>query len=211
MDDERKGEEEKPISVFLPANILMTRNARIEAERRLLEYDTLTRFASLWCACVTTALAMLAIFSDQVWLPFVSAASAVIMTITIFYATSRNYSEQAARMRMCYTELQGLSIEASRLLSEGGSDLEERMADLGQRYVEVLKRSDNHTKKDYLRASKEREEKSKAAACGDERDAICPKSKVPCHNRSFYLGIMLIVGVSLGLLVALALVFILIR
>ena len=194
-------QDEEPVSVYLPKNILITRNARAEAERRFLEYDSLARFASLWCACLTTVLSMLSLFSNQEWLTFVSAASAVIMTITIFYASSRNYSEQATRMRLCYTELQGLSIEASRLLSTGGDDLEDNMAELGKRYVEVLKRSDNHSTKDYKRAKKDTRRKadkrnshnadsspSWGTVLGDDKLATAAVDRIVHHGRLVEFG-----------------------
>ena len=200
---------EEPPSSFLPRNILTTRNARIEAEKRLLEYDTIARHANLWCACLTATLSMLTAFSKNDCLAFVSAASAVILAITIFYASSRNYAAQAARMKACYTELQGLSIEASRLLFEQDKDdLEDRMADLGQRYVEVLKRTDNQTTKDYLRAVKDKKTQDQTSSEAAEGQGGGGHDggirKVLTHNGSFYIGMVLVYVLPLALLGLLA-------
>ena len=187
----------------------MTRNARIEAERRLLEYDTLVRHANLWCACLTATLSMLSVFLKSDCFAFVSAASAVVLTITLFYASSRSYAEKASRMKSCYTELQGLSIEASRILFSNEDNREDSMAELGQRYVEILSRTDNHSEKDYERALADKSLKTHdqiEASRGNPSEKV-EKCKRRGHNISFYVGMVLVYVVPVAALGLLALIF----
>lgn len=140
---------------YLPVIIGKTRKARIEAERRLLRLDALSKHASVFYACLTTLLSLASVFLDYKGLPFLSIASAVVVAICTVYSSAQNYGVRAEKMKACYLELQRL-----HLMLDGRQDCKEDGAEsivdeIGRRYVDILERTENHTPRDYEIASKD--------------------------------------------------------
>ena len=136
---------------YLQDLIKKTRLAHINAERRLLALDALTRHASLYFACWTLTLTLLTLFFKSTNLTLLSVVASIITTLCTLYASSQSYGVRAAQMKQSYLELQSLWLEFDS--AERMSETAERKADFadraGERYVEILSQTENHTLEDY--------------------------------------------------------------
>lgn len=140
---------------YLTDAIGKTRKSRIEAERRLLKLDALSKHATVYYACITTLLTLLTLFFDYEGLTFLSVASAVVVAICTVYVSAQNYGARAERMRGCYLELQRLclSLDDKRYMDD--EEAWQMANSAGERYVEILQRTENHLTKDYRLATDE--------------------------------------------------------
>ena len=145
-------EKRKELASYLPKLIETTYKARCEAERRYLQNDTLASHANVYCACLTTVLSLLSLFTDNAVFPFLSLASAIVLALAIVYATTRDYKTKAFQTRLCYNELQNLWFHVDALLDEEPDDLNKKMLEAADSYSAILKRYDNHLPKDHERA-----------------------------------------------------------
>ncbi|WP_165249318.1 SLATT domain-containing protein [Adlercreutzia sp. ZJ141] len=138
---------------YLPGLIKNTRKSRIEAERRLLRLDALSKHASVYYACLTALLSLSSVFLDYKGLPFLSVASAVVVAICTVYASTQNYGVRAEQMKECYIELQKLllKLDDKRTLEDG--EAQEVANQVGECYVEIIRRTENHLLRDYLLAT----------------------------------------------------------
>lgn len=134
---------------YLPGLIDKTRKSRIEAERRLLRSDALSKHACVYYACITILLSLSTIFFDYRGLPFLSLASTIVVALCTVYASSQNYGIRAEQMKQCYLELQKLHLrfDNKRILEE--AEAQELANDVGEQYVEIVQRTENHLPRDY--------------------------------------------------------------
>lgn len=134
---------------YLPGLIEKTRKSRIEAERRLLKLDELSRHATIYYACITTLLTLSTLFFDYRGLILLSTASAIIATLCTVYTSSQAYGVRAEKMRECYLNLQQLhlSLDDKRYLNE--EEAQQLANCAGERYVEILKCTENHLPRDF--------------------------------------------------------------
>lgn len=148
-----------PKASYLQDIISKTRKARINAECRLLELDALLKHATLFYSCITVALTLVQLFyvdegsNASRTLSFLSVVSAIIITICTTYASSQNYAVRAEQMKTCYLELQRLSLQLDDVDQEAescGTSL--RIDSIGEKYVDVLARTENHLQTDYYGA-----------------------------------------------------------
>lgn len=153
-------DEAEPKNVYLPKIINKTRKARINAERRLLELDALLKHATLFYSCVTVGLTLIQLFyfdegsNANRALTFLSVASAVIITICTTYASSQNYAVRAEQMKNCYLELQRLWFQLDNVKQDHPSGEASSHIDLiGERYIDILARTENHLETDYSKES----------------------------------------------------------
>ncbi|MCI2188016.1 MAG: SLATT domain-containing protein [Olsenella sp.] len=136
---------------YLQDLIKKTRLAHINAERRLLALDALTRHASLYFACWTLTLTLLTLFFKSTALTLLSVIAAAITTLCTLYASSQGYGIRAAQMKQSYLDLQGLLFEFDNAERRGETDEQKAtFADeAGERYVSILSQTENHTSVDY--------------------------------------------------------------
>lgn len=147
--------EKQTMSHYLPRLIKNTRLARIQSEKRLLEFDTLLKHATIYYACISTLLSIVPLFlssSFELWqerITFLSIASAIIITICTIYASGQNYAVRAEQMRHAYLELQRLWIRVDSLKSDSAKDVG-TLSEIAERYVDIVASTENHTENDYL-------------------------------------------------------------
>lgn len=137
---------------YLPGLIDKTRKSRIEAERRLLQLDVLFKHASVYYACLTVLLSLSTVFFDYEGLSFLSVASAVVVTICTVYASTQNYGVRAERMKECYLELQQLFFALDSRCAFEDEEAQETANRVGEQYIEILRRTENHLVCDYKAA-----------------------------------------------------------
>lgn len=148
MENKADSQPRRRKSEYLYGIVEKTRKARMNSERRLLELDLFVRHVNVYYACLTTALTVASIrFANSSVLPTLSALSAVLLTIWTMYTSSQNYALKAMEMRTCYLDLQKLLFDMDRPQSDPLSCDEDAA---GDRYHEILKRSENHTSEDYF-------------------------------------------------------------
>lgn len=147
---------EYPKDYYLPLLIKNTRAARIQAEKRLLGLDALVKHATVYYSCLTLILSLAPLFltgaseTTKNVLSFLSIASAAIITICTMYVSGQNYAVRAERMKFVYLELQRLWLEvdsAKARLEE--LELIKEMDAIGDRYVDIVASTENHTEEDY--------------------------------------------------------------
>lgn len=147
--------EKKTLSQYLPQLIENTRSARIQSEKRLLEFDTLLKHATIYYACITTLLSIVPLFlssSFGSWedrITFLSIASAIIITICTIYASGQSYAVRAEQMRHAYLELQRLWLQIDTLKVDS-EEYENALSEIAGRYVDIVASTENHTESDYL-------------------------------------------------------------
>lgn len=155
----KESELSQSLSEYLPGIIEDTRLSRIEAERRLVENDKLAKHATVYYACLTTVLTLLTFSSGAPYLPFLSVASSVTLTLATIYATSQDYQSKAQEMKRCYLELQALSFRIDNVMTASQDDCEDEIFKIGKLYSEILARCDNHLPKDFAKVERRREGK----------------------------------------------------
>ena len=148
---------EHPKDHYLPLLIKNTRAARIQAEKRLLGLDALVKHATVYYSCLTLILSLAPLFltgaSDTAKnvLSFLSIASAAIITICTMYVSGQNYAVRAERMKFVYLELQRLWLEVdSAKVRLEEPELTKEMDAIGNRYVDIVASTENHTEEDYF-------------------------------------------------------------
>lgn len=153
---------EKPtIDQYLPQLIKNTRSARIQSEKRLLEFDTLLKHATVYYACISTLLSIVPLFLNSsigIWkdrITFLAIASAIIITVCTIYASGQNYAVRAEQMRHAYIELQRLWLRIDNLKAESTKD-RGILFEIAERYVDIVASTENHTENDYLFGVKEK-------------------------------------------------------
>ena len=134
---------------YLQDLIGKTRKSRIEAERRLLKLNSLSNHACIYYACITTLLSLSIMFFDYKGLPFLSISSAIVVMACTVYASAQNYGVRAEQMKGCYLDLQKLhlSLDDRRVLQD--SEAEELANYVGERYVDIIRQTENHLPRDY--------------------------------------------------------------
>lgn len=142
---------------YLKTIIEKTRLARIKSEKRLLELDSLLKHATVYFACLTVVLSIIPLFLTEAnertngILSFLAIASSIVITICTLYASGEDYALRAERMKYAYLEMQRLLFELDDSeLGPSEKEFERRADEIGQRYVEVLMSTENHTTQDYL-------------------------------------------------------------
>lgn len=140
---------------YLQDLIGKTRKSRIEAERRLLKLNSLSNHACIYYACITTLLSLSIMFFDYKGLPFLSISSAIVVMACTVYASAQNYGVRAEQMKGCYLDLQKLhlSLDDRRVLQD--SEAEELANYVGERYVDIIRQTENHLPRDYRIAHEE--------------------------------------------------------
>lgn len=147
--------EKQPLDRYLPQLIENTRSARIQSEKRLLEFDALLKHATIYYACITTLLSIVPLFlgdtfeSWQDRITFLSIASAIIITICTIYASGQNYAVRAEQMRHAYLDLQRLWLQIDTLKVDS-EEYENALSEIAGRYVDIVASTENHTESDYL-------------------------------------------------------------
>lgn len=135
---------------YLPDLIEKTRKSHIEAEKRLLRYDKLSKQANVYYACLTVLLSLLSFCFPQCQLiAFLAIGISVTLTIIAVFASMQNFGSRAIDMKYSYLSLQELWFDFDNELQN--ETLEERADRLGREYVHILQRTENHTEKDYER------------------------------------------------------------
>lgn len=136
---------------YLQVLIKQTRLAHINAERRLIALDALTRHATLYFACWTLTLTLLTLFFKSTALTLLSVVAATITTLCTLYASSQGYGIRAAQMKQSYLDLQSLWFDFDN--AERMSETVEQKASFadraGKRYVAILSQTENHSLEDY--------------------------------------------------------------
>lgn len=153
--------EKQTIDQYLPQLIKNTRSARIQSEKRLLEFDTLLKHATVYYACISTLLSIVPLFLNSsigIWkdrITFLAIASAIIITVCTIYASGQNYAVRAEQMRHAYIELQRLWLRIDNLKAESTKD-RGILFEIAERYVDIVASTENHTENDYLFGVKEK-------------------------------------------------------
>lgn len=165
----------KAKSEYLPVLIEQTRKAHIEAEKRLLWYDRLSKRINVYYACLTVLLSLLSFCFPQCHLiGFLAIGVAVTLTVSAVFASMQDYGTRAMQMRYSYLALQELHFEFDDVL--GDEDCERRADRLGRKYTSVLFRTENHDEQDYWR-SLQLEEDKKSAKNQEGQSSVCD-----CHD-----------------------------
>lgn len=153
--------EKQTMNQYLPQLIKNTRSARIQSEKRLLEFDTLLRHATIYYACITTLLSIVPLFLNgpfEMWrdrIAFLSIASAIIITICTIYASGQNYAVRAEQMRHAYIELQRLWLQVDNIKADSKKSAT-TLYEIAERYVDIVASTENHTESDYLLGVREK-------------------------------------------------------
>lgn len=172
---------------YLPDAIEKTRRARMEAERRLLFCDRLGKVANAAFACWTTVFALLAFaFPNSQWIAFVTVGSSVTLAIVSFCTSAQNYGVRAAQMKVNYIGLHRLWLELDN--ADVVNNPDERADRIGERYLDLLSCSENHSEGDYLRSRKDNKEQASNASSEvadfDKLDTNGEEAKVGEVSRS---------------------------
>lgn len=146
---------DKPKYEYLPDLIQKTRLAHIQAEKRLLALDALSRHASLYFACWTSALTLLTLFFDSRSLTLVSVIASAITALCTLYASSQNYAVRAEQMKQSYLALQELWLEFDDCNYKTAEDKAKFADEADSKYIEILARTENHVREDYERSEEE--------------------------------------------------------
>ena len=146
--------KEESKSDYLPDLVRTTRLCRIQAEKRLLLYDSLSKLANISFACWTAMISLLSLICPQVQqLAFTAVCTSVTLAIISAYTSSRDYALRAAQIKKDYTMLQSFLFE---LDSDKSSIDRGRFVDeVGEKYCDLMANSENHTTLDYYFAKME--------------------------------------------------------
>ena len=172
---------------YLPEVIEKTRRARIEAERRLLFCDHLGKVANASFACWTTVFALFAfMFPSSQWLAFVTVGVSVTLAIISFHTSAQAYGVRAAQMRANYIGLHRLWLELDSV--DAASNPDEYADWIGERYLDLLSCSENHSEEDHLKAyrgnakqannANSEMENADKAGMADRRDKVTDTDKI---------------------------------
>lgn len=137
---------------YLKQIISNTRLSRIEAERRLLKLDALSKHASVYYACLTAFISLTSIFVNYEGLPFLSIVLAVIVSICTIYSSSQNYGVRAEQMKSCYLDLQRLLFKLDDKANLNETDAQNLSNKIGQQYIDIIQRTENHHPIDFFLA-----------------------------------------------------------
>ena len=142
-------EQKIPKREYLPEIISKSRLSHIEAERRLVRYDILAKRANIYYACWTVLFSLLSFcFPEFRLVSFLAIALAVMLTIVTVFASLQDYGSRAFEMRSSYLEMQKLWLELDDVLED--EDIDKRADRIGQEYVSILRRTENHTVTDFM-------------------------------------------------------------
>lgn len=134
---------------YLPEIISKSRLSHIEAERRLVRYDLLAKRANIYYACWMVLFSLLSFcFPGFQLVSFLAIALAVMLTIVTVFASLQDYGSRAFEMRSSYLEMQKLWLELDNVLED--EDIDKRADRIGEAYVSILKRTENHTTTDFI-------------------------------------------------------------
>lgn len=143
--------QERNKASYLPSLIEKTRKAHIQAEKRLLYFDQLTKHANVYYACLTVLFSLLSFcFPHHQLVAFLAIGMAVTLTVVAVFASMQDFGSRAIEMRYSYISLQKLWFELDGELKN--ETAEERADRIGIEYVHLLERTENHTDEDYEHA-----------------------------------------------------------
>lgn len=138
-----------PKREYLPEIISKSRLSHIEAERRLVRYDQLVKRANIYYACWMVLFSLLSFcFPEFQLVSFLAIALAVMLTIVTVFASLQDYGSRAFEMRSSYLEMQKLWLELDSVPED--EDIDKRADRIGEAYISVLMRTENHTTTDFV-------------------------------------------------------------
>ena len=130
----------------LASRIWKTERSRILAEQRMLHYEMLAHFATIWYSFLLVVWSLFQAqlhgsfrYSDQV---NIALSVLVLVVSTVLYGLK--FGEKASEYKACYHELQQLRSDLDAAKDVGIPDIESK-------YVEILRSSANHNDWDYQR------------------------------------------------------------
>lgn len=131
----------------LKRKIELTRKNRIHAAERLLRHEQFVQDINIYYSCVSAIVTILGLLYPEMSFSIASAIMTVILAISIVYLNAQKYGSRAQQMQMNYLGLQQLGFETDRAIN--GEYESNKLAELQERYVELLQTSENHISQDH--------------------------------------------------------------
>lgn len=155
-----------------------TRKNRINAEERLLGVNRFVQHINIYYACISAAIAIIALWYTDRALTMLGAILAPIVTICIAFLNSQRYEQRAADIKRNYVELQKILYEVQRLESGDGATPPDwaKAKELDDKYCELMDKVENHRQSDYWKTCFESD-------IWDKKD-----SGHPLLHRAHYIG-----------------------
>lgn len=146
---------QKKIRKYLPSIMEDTRRSRIQAEKRLLLYDSLSKIANVSFACWTAVVSLLSLVYPKLeGLTFTAVCTSVTLAIISAYTSSKDYALRAEKMRLNYLSIHRLILEFDNA-KQTSSATALSVDGFSRRYSDLLETSENHATIDYCIAKLE--------------------------------------------------------
>lgn len=129
----------------LSDQIWTTRTSRINAEKRLKSTASFVEAINIYYSCFTVLLSIILLSEQSYTLSLLTLSMTIILTISILFFKSLQYSERARNYRKNYTELQKLEFQLSHISTE------KELEDIEQQYCVLLDDAENHIPFDYYK------------------------------------------------------------
>ena len=139
---------QEEIQNYLPSIMEDTRRSRIQAEKRLLLYDSLSKIANVSFACWTAVVSLLSLVYPRIeGLTFTAVCTSVTLAIISAYTSSKDYALRAEKMRVNYLSIHRLILEFDNAKQADATALS--IDSFSRRYSDLLEASENHATIDY--------------------------------------------------------------
>ena len=150
-----------------------TRRSRIQAEKRLLLYDSLSKIANVSFSCWTAVVSLLSLVYPKLeGLTFTAVCTSVTLAIISAYTSSKDYALRAEKTRLNYLSIHRLILEFDNAKQTNTTALP--IDEFSKRYSDLLETSENHATIDYCIAKLEQGSdwiKTKDSPENDENEA----------------------------------------
>lgn len=122
-------------------NIWKTRKSRINLAERLNKTAFFIKCLNIYYSCAIIVLNLIDISTNKYDFSIILLATSIILTISITFLDSQQYSQRSENIKKCYINLQKIYFEIT----------EKNFADKRSEYYKILSETENHSIYDYYK------------------------------------------------------------